>query len=167
MECFVRGFSFARTCLERLVKKKKTNSGGMNTMRISLIVAKLLVFAVLAPLLLIGCGGEKKIQRYEITGKVTYDGKPVSNGVISFYPKDKSIGGGFAMISDGQYDSQKTGRGHLSGSHTISITGFGTELVNPNNPDSERRPLFPTYEVVVDLPKKIETRDFDVPAKGK
>lgn len=71
------------------------------------------------------------------------------------------------MIIDGQYNSRETGRGHLGGAHTVTIVGLTNELINPNIPDMGRRPLFPTYETVMEFAKGDESRDFDVPIKGK
>ena len=31
-----------------------------------------------------GCGGEEGLERAEVTGKVTFDGRPIENGSISF-----------------------------------------------------------------------------------
>ena len=52
-----------------------------------------------------GCG-EKGPDRFELSGKVTYRGKPVPAGTITFEPTDRVVNAttiGEAEIKDGQY----------------------------------------------------------------
>ena len=50
-----------------------------------------------------GPGGAKK---YDVNGTVTYDGKPIADGDITFYPENKSIGPEGGKIKDGKYASK-------------------------------------------------------------
>jgi hypothetical protein len=108
-----------------------------------------------------GCGPDGP-QRYRMSGKVTFEGRPVPTGMISFEPAEKGIGGGFAPIVNGAYDTERTGRGHLGGEHSVQITGFDG-VMNPDDPDSSARPMFKPYTFTADLPEETTTRDFALP----
>lgn len=109
-----------------------------------------------------GPGGPK---RYSLSGQITFDGNPVPMGDISFDPVEPGIGGGFAPIKDGRFDTNVEGRGHLGGSHRVHIVGF-KGWVDPDDPDKGAIPMFPPYETTIDLPTKGSTMDFEVPGKG-
>ena len=121
------------------------------------------------PLVLIalaaGCG-QSGPERYRMSGSVTFDGKPVPAGEVQFEPAEKGIGGGFAPIRDGKYDTDDDGRGHLGGEHRVQIVGFDG-LVDPNNPDSAAKVMFAPYNTTLDLEAKTTTMDFEVPADLK
>jgi hypothetical protein len=69
--------------------------------------------------LLAGCGGPEVAK---VTGKVTYDGKPVTGGKIMFYPESGRMALG-EIGPDGTYalTTFKPGDGALVGSHRIAI----------------------------------------------
>ncbi len=73
--------------------------------------------------LLIGCGGSDHDETAIVTGKVTYQGKPVTKGRIVFYPTNgrPAIG---AIQSDGTYSltTFEPGDGALLGNHRVTIT---------------------------------------------
>lgn len=110
-----------------------------------------------------GCS-KGEVQRNDISGTITYQGKPVPEGTIAFEPVAGEIGGGFAYIRDGKYDTAQEGRGYLAGENRITINGNTGEYVEPGNPDSGTVPLFSGYEVTEDLPEGSTTMDFEVPA---
>ncbi len=121
--------------------------------------------AVLAGALLLAAGcGRSGPRRYDVSGNVTFRGEPVSSGTISFDPIEPGMGGGFAFIVDGAYDTADGGRGHLGGEHVVRITGDTGKLINPDNPDLGTVLLFPTYETTLELPSRHDKRDFDIPA---
>jgi len=103
-----------------------------------------------------GCGGNTDgPKRFEVAGTVTFDGKPVSSGSISFVPLENSdVGSGFATITDGQFDTSIGGRGHLGGRHLVEISS--------DVPEGARKPPFGTYSVEVTLPSQSSTQDFEV-----
>jgi hypothetical protein len=117
-------------------------------------------------LLLGGCSGPKAPPRYELSGAVTYDGKPVPAGYIIFAP-DRSKGndgpGASAEIKNGVYCTE-AGKGTVGGPHTATITGFDGKsyhagpITNPMG-----KPLFSTVQIAVDLPKQTSTHDFAIP----
>jgi hypothetical protein len=120
---------------------------------------------VCVTLLAVVCAGCGKTgpARYEISGNVSYNGMPLPAGTISFDPVGQEMGGGFASIENGQYDTEKGGRGHLGGKHLVTIVGTDGKRLNPNDPDSGMKSLFQPYETEVDLPTSKGTQDFEVP----
>ena len=107
----------------------------------------------------LGC---TRVDRWDLSGNVTYGGVPVNEGHITF-DAEVGSGGGYARIAKGKYDTRVEGRNHPGGPHRVTVVGY-KGLKNPKNPDSDVLPLFPAYEVEVELPKQNSTMDFDVPA---
>ena len=117
-----------------------------------------------------GCGPR---DRYALSGSVTFDGKPIPAGTITFMPFGAGKPGrtaGFCEIKAGKY-ATKTGRNPGSGPHRVMISGCDGvpyqstlgELVQ-NHPMG--KPLFPTHLVEIDVPEKNGTVFyFDVPGK--
>jgi len=116
-----------------------------------------------APLAMVCCIGCSRVDRWDLSGNVTYGGKPVAEGHITFDPITPGAGGGFAKVVDGIYDTRNEGRDHPGGAHRVTVVAY-KGLKNPKNPDSDVLPLFPAYEVEVEFPQKKSTMDFDVPA---
>jgi hypothetical protein len=120
--------------------------------------------AALATLLLAGCGTGEEL--YQFSGAVTYKGKPVPTGQITFEPdvtKGNNGPSGYARIRDGRYDtSAEDGRGTKGGPHLVRILGqdgiVRGELLSG-------MPLFREYSTSKDLPRESGTVDFEVPAQ--
>lgn len=121
----------------------------------------------LACLFALGCGGDKG---YRVSGKVTFQGKPVPTGKVYFIPngsKGNSGATGFADIKDGQYDTGAAGgRNAPAGAVTIAVEGL-----DPSGPPDKKageditaKVLFPRYELAADLPSGKSTKDIEVPA---
>ncbi len=119
--------------------------------------------AALLPLLLAGCGGGPV--NYQVSGTVTYDGKPVPVGEVVFEP-DTSKGnngpGSVADIKDGKYTTT-SGKGVVGGAYIIRVTGFDGVMTNPEA--SYGAVLFPQYEERVDLPEGTTEKNIVVPKK--
>lgn len=110
----------------------------------------------------IGCG--KSGGRRDISGRVTYNGKPVFYGTIYFEP-DASAGHGGPQgsgeIHDGVYRTNPE-YGPTPGPHVVRISGWdGSPGGTP--------PVFTNYETRVDLPDADQKDlNFDVPLmRGK
>jgi hypothetical protein len=127
----------------------------------------LVVVLVLACLVMI-CGGCRRVDRWHLSGRVTYGGQPVQEGHISFdtLAPGPGKGGAFAKILNGAFDTQTQGRQHCGGQHRVTISAY-KGLKDSSNPDSPVVLLFPPYQVEADLPMKAATMDFDVPADWK
>lgn len=121
--------------------------------------------------LLTGCGDGG----FNLSGKVTFNGKPIPAGKIYFTP-DSSQGNdgptGYATIANGQYDTSAEGSKPVAGGPMIiGIEGFDPAAkVEAQRGDTSGevivKALFPYYETKKDLPKDSTTVDFDVPAEA-
>jgi hypothetical protein len=89
-----------------------------------------------------GCGASGPV-RHEITGKVTYKGEPVEEGIISFEPEDGQASKDGATILHGEYRIPKD-KGLFPGRYRVSIViGDGIPVsgnVAPASPEAPRRP---------------------------
>ncbi|WP_417732729.1 hypothetical protein [Rosistilla oblonga] len=97
--------------------------------------SRLLRLASAIPLIVLmtGCG-PTGIERYPISGTVTYRGQPVKHGTIMFEPdasKGNSGAAGSATIVDGKFDSSADGTGFTGGPQIVSIQGFSGVDANP------------------------------------
>lgn len=122
-----------------------------------------------------GCPGCKQSDtpRYDLSGAVTFDGKPVPRGYIVFRP-DGSAGndgpGAQADIRDGKY-ATLPGRGTIGGSHEIQVFGFDGKPYETPAGISGGQPtmnqlggrLFGPVIMKSDLPKHHATFDLVVP----
>jgi len=113
---------------------------------------------------LAGCGSDGP-QRFRVTGEVTWQGKPVPAGMITFTPdgrKGNSGPQGAAPIRDGRFDTDDPqGRGTVGGAQIIAILGYdGSE---PTETDPLGKRLFPEYQLERELPKEDTTLDVTVP----
>lgn len=106
---------------------------------------------------LLGCGaGEEKL--YEVSGVVTYDGKPIPKGLIFFDPHADGPQG-FANILDGKYDTAQQGKGVRGGAYAVRVNGFDGKEAN-EAPFGQA--LFPEYTGSKELPKENSTYDLEI-----
>ena len=77
----------------------------------------------------IGCGGDDLPKRYPVYGTVTYQGKPLESGTITFTPGDlhngRSAGG---TIKEGNYSlaSLTADDGAMAGNYKVSVVSQKT-----------------------------------------
>jgi len=130
------------------------------------------LFAAACLAAIAGCGGAGGPQRFELSGSVTFNGKPVPVGYIVFTP-DTAAGnpgpGAQADIRDGNYQT-RPGQGTIGGPHVIQVFGFdgkpypagegidGRPMLNPMG-----KPLFTAATIKAELPKQHATYDLVVP----
>ena len=111
-----------------------------------------------------GCSssGPKKVQ---VSGKVTFQGRPVPAGYVSFLPDASKGNRGevrVVQIKDGRYDSAaEKNSGIYPGPTIIRIAGFDGKPI-PLYPQG--RQIFNPYELREGL--EGGTKDFDVPASA-
>jgi hypothetical protein len=109
-------------------------------------------------LVLSACGPrEEKLNR--VSGRVTFDGKPVPKGLIHFDPTADGPQG-FANIIDGQYDTALQGSGVRGGAYNIRVNGFDGKVI-PDHPFG--KDLFPEYMGRAELPAADSTYDLNIP----
>lgn len=90
-------------------------------------------------LLMTGCsGGPADPKLNSVVGKVTLDGEPLSDAVVTFIP-DRGPASGAITDEEGNYDLKfKSGsRGAVSGKHTVTIS---TDIDGSGIPSNERVP---------------------------
>ncbi len=121
---------------------------------------------------LVGCGDDAP-DTYNVSGNVTFDGKPIPAGTIRFVPdgaKKNSGPPGYARIVDGKYDtSAEGGKGHVGGPMIVHIDGHdpnGEGSTDEETGEKVMTSLFPGYQTTADLPKEASTKDFNVPAEA-
>jgi len=118
--------------------------------------------AIVAALVVAGCG-RGGVERFDVSGKVTFNGAPVPAGLVIFDPAlDEKQDGveGFAEIHDGRYGTRGQKKGISGGRYRVRIRGFSV----PEKEGAAPRKLFDEYQVTVDFPRDSTEHDFEVPA---
>ena len=100
----------------------------------------------------------------QLSGKVTFKGKPVPAGYVSFTPDGSGGNLGnvkVAQIKDGFFDtSVESDPGILPGPTIIRIAGFDGKKLKGF---SQGKQIFNPHEVRFTVPEGTSTQDFDVP----
>lgn len=108
-----------------------------------------------------GCGSDSGGADASVTGSVTFKGKPVANGTVSFSPQEGKGPGAEAAIADGKYSISKA----ASGKNKVVVQGF------TGMPGSTGEPLFGAAASgatrVVELKPGNQTVDLAVGASKK
>jgi hypothetical protein len=111
-----------------------------------------------------GCG-KSRVERHSLSGQVTYAGKPVPAGLIIFEP-DPTKGNrgpqGYAEVLDGRYQTDKLGKGTMTGALIVTISAYPVDDGSGENPGT---PPFAPYKTTAQVSKETATLDFDVPAR--
>ncbi len=123
--------------------------------------------------LLVGCGRGSELPRAAVSGKVSYQGKPVPEGMITFVPIKGAKGPtANALIREGVYEVIAAG-GVPVGTHRVEVQAFRPLNKRSNRPgfleDMEPREQYlpsqynrqSTLEITVEDKGK-QTRDFDL-----
>jgi len=104
-----------------------------------------------------GCGKTDQPNRYELSGKALFDGKPIPEGTISFSPdstKGNDGPGNMADIKEGKFVT-RPGKGIVGGPYIVVVYGYS----------DPKTPLFLPYEFHVNLPGGGEF-EINVPASA-
>jgi len=113
-----------------------------------------------------GCG-KPPPKRYQLSGKITWAGKPIPAGMLYIEP-DLAAGTnglqGYAIIEKGEYDTRKGGQGHSGGKSVLRIFA-GDGVVSGEA--TMGKPLFPEYTWNDELPTADVTKDIEIPADMK
>ena len=95
-----------------------------------------------------GCETGLVVNRFPVSGEITFQGKPVPLGEILFSP-DSSKGNqgpaSFAVIKDGKY-SLGTDKGIVGGPYKLSISGFDG-VPDKSGENANGQPIFKTVEL--------------------
>ena len=137
----------------------------------SRLIFSLIIGMVSLPL--VGCSGANDgPARFELSGTVNYQGKPVPYGELLFIPNSSKGNQGtsaVAIIEAGRYQTAED-KGIIGGPHHVEIKGFDGPPVSGAVPaDGETAPkqLFKQLKVDVDFPREASTYDFDLPLTKK
>jgi hypothetical protein len=115
-------------------------------------------------LFITGCGGTKT---YPLTGKVTFDGKPIPRGTVTFLPKTNQTNTGsysMAIVKDGNFKIEKGKLGLIEGTYAVIVTGMDgiAEEFHP-----EGLPLFADYRTEFVFNEGMLQFDIEVPVSQK
>tara|TARA_R110002111_G_scaffold185031_3_gene250941 strand:- start:69005 stop:69427 length:423 start_codon:yes stop_codon:yes gene_type:complete len=102
--------------------------------------------------------------RFELTGEITIDGKPVPAGEIMFEPdssKGNSGPAGVAEIKDGRYTTTPT-FGTVGGPHIAVISANSGGGMRENGETPAGWLLLDSYRMPIDLPKKNHTENIEI-----
>jgi hypothetical protein len=94
----------------------------------------------------VGCGDDTGLgRRYPVSGMVTYKGKPVEKGLISFrptHPEGRAAGG---AIADGSYSLETAGNndGALTGTYQVTITARDVDVAKALAEAKAKNPRVP------------------------
>jgi hypothetical protein len=98
-----------------------------------------LALACAGALVLAGCSGDDGIgKRFPVSGKVTYDGKPLPTGTVNFLPEDPKTGRPATgeIQSDGSYTltTQTPGDGAMGGKYKVAISAYSVDASKTASP---------------------------------
>jgi hypothetical protein len=146
----------AKDCESRLLRCQATH-GGRSSRRFVWVLACAAAAAA-------GCGGRGQ-PRYRLEGNVTYAGRPVPWGEVTFTADPASGESGplsFAMIMAGRYETTRA-QGVCGGPTLVRITGYDGPPAR-EGVLGDGRPLFKEWKTTIELPRADATADFEVPA---
>jgi hypothetical protein len=94
------------------------------------------VLAGLGVLLAVGCSDDGIGKRYAVSGMVSYQGKPVEQGTITFEPEDSKGRIAAGSIAAGRYSltTLRPGDGALPGKYRVTVTSTDIEAALANDP---------------------------------
>lgn len=95
-------------------------------------------YLFLAACCLVGCRGETGPAKYTVSGTVTLDGKPLSNGDVTFYPVAGNLPAAAGKLEDGRYTFRT-----VAGEHRVVVRAVSDKpiITSPIDP--------PLYESIV------------------
>ena len=115
-----------------------------------------------------GCG-ESKLPQYSISGKITFDGKPVPTGSVKFEPvtEDGNYKTTVVEYKDGSYSASGE-NGIFGGKYKIVVFGYdGVPYEGGEGTIDIGKELFPSYTMEKELEAKEQTLDIEVPATSE
>ena len=127
---------------------------------------------VFASCVVLGCG--ESFPRHPVSGTVTYGGKTLEFGSITFEPTEavgKIAPTGVAKIENGRFQTPRD-QSPTTGRYLVRVVGHDPKIMaerlkNPTKEFVGTLDLFPPYEQTVDIPPPGGQLNIDVPARGK
>jgi len=117
-----------------------------------------------------GSGGGDGPKRFDLSGTVTYQGKPVPVGVILLEPdteKGNSGPGTLADITNGTYRTPP-GKGVVGGPYLFRVQGYdGIPITHSDMTTSDQgKVLFSEQTLFRELPKQNAVENLEISSKG-
>lgn len=109
----------------------------------STFVSYALLSVALLPLLT-GCGNSADSSSGTVSGRVSYEGQPVQQGVVTLYSSELGVGISEEIQADGQYATQTP----------IPIGNYVVTVLPPEEPPPMEEDLVVTIAPVKDIPEK-------------
>ena len=113
-------------------------------------------------MMLTGCGGGGPPMS-QVSGTVTFKGKPIPAGNVMFTP-DVSVAGGqvrMFMVTEGAYDSSKDpSPGLKPGNYEVTVLGYDGKRI-PNY--FQGKQIFNSVKEQMTVPQGASKKDFEVP----
>lgn len=122
---------------------------------------------LISVIILAGCGSKESDSTVQMTGMVTFGGKPLPAGMIVFEPnpaKGNRGPQGHADIKDGKFDTQANGKPSVVGAVIVRVTGG--DGVNPEPFSPFGKLLFEEYTTKIEIARDSPTLTLDVPSPG-
>lgn len=129
----------------------------------------MVVFIGVGCLLSAGCGaGGSDVTLYDVSGTVSYNGKPVPFGSVLFLADaDEGNTGpqGVAEIHDGKFNTAQAGRGVVGGAYKVIVKGRSVRASAEDDEGQEAAPLFVDYQTAAVFPEENTVQNFEVPER--
>jgi hypothetical protein len=105
------------------------------------------------------CGCSSELQKYSISGKASFEGKPIDKGEITFSPVGGAGRPDSAVFSNGEYQVSVT-----AGKKVVRISAWSTDpaLVGPPPPDMPKDGINPDREYIPDRYNENSTLEIEV-----
>jgi len=92
--------------------------------------------ACVALMTVLGCGDDGLPRRYSVSGTVTYLGKPVASGTITFHPADQKGHSAGGTVTDGKFNLSSLGNedGAVPGHYKVTVASQKQSLRDGADP---------------------------------
>jgi hypothetical protein len=115
-----------------------------------------------------GCGGSGE-ERHQVSGSVTYQGKPLELGSISFEPDRTVVGfapSSYTDVSDGKY-STKAEESPAKGKYRVRVLAFDKSKIDPKVTADMPPMLCPPFETTVEVPPPDGRLNIELPTAAE
>lgn len=115
----------------------------------------------------LGCGGAG-VERHDVSGTATFDGKPIVFGEIEFISRHAEgieAPSGSATIDNGEYDTSNAGQGIIAGPHEIRVTAYPSKPTHNEDETVEVEPVEPIF-VGYSYESEVEPPTFNIEVPG-
>ncbi len=110
-------------------------------------------------LIVLGCGSDSRVERFGLSGQITFEGEPIPFGWLVFKPAHGP--GATANIENGTYRT-RAGWGTVGGQHSVEIVAFdGKAIPDPMSEGGVNSTGSNLFSITVqkELPRESSTWD--------